>query len=422
MKRVAIIYPWFAPLPPELHEGGSDYAHRLALELASCGLAVDVIADSRTGPQSGDAACAAHGVSVHRVVRDWGWSAFLNGEWSKLRRMLSELSPHAICVIYPPARLRARYVTPCFAKLLAPGGRVVTNVFSVIHPHALWRPDNWAATLALYQSSDRLLFMDGDTERLFGRVFPWLRPLTQFVPCGANFAPAKTYSREARDAALRDLGLPADDFYVAFFGYWYPSKHVEIAVRAVAELRRRGMRARLLFVGGFGRVPSPGAEVPKEILAYQGKVWREIEQLGLANSTVSSGHLSEAAALGQLLACDACVFPYGRIEGRSSLLIALRLGLPVVTWPQPRPKFLADGRNVCMAGDRSALAMAAVLESLLRNPERAEALARGALASSERLDWPVIKLRWYEALIGSPVPGSPAVSRSDVGCKGEADA
>jgi glycosyltransferase involved in cell wall biosynthesis len=76
------------------------------------------------------------------------------------------------------------------------------------------------------------------------------------VPCG--FDPAEFASTD-QAAARRRIGVTGDEPVVLQLGRMVPRKGVDNVIRGVARVRRRGVPARLLVVGGETREPDPAA-------------------------------------------------------------------------------------------------------------------------------------------------------------------
>jgi glycosyltransferase involved in cell wall biosynthesis len=392
--KVLLVYPSYPPLPRGREESGADYVQRLAESLAEAGIVVHVLTSCAPGLDSAETHPEAPGgPTIHRVVSEWGWRNLLGGNRANLCGLLQELSPDVIHVITPVPALGARYLLPSFLRLLCPRAAVTTSVFNIVHRTSAWNPFFLLGNLILYLSSRKLFFEDEGVMRRFGRCFPFLRSRCVFIPCGNLIAASASYTEVDRAALRRKHNLDPEAFYIAFFGFWYKSKNVDALVNAAARLKGKGFPVKLLLVGGDpdSRLRAPSAQ------RYVRRVKALISGLGLSEETVVTGYCEESVVAELLFCADTCVLPFSRqMVGRSSLVTALVLGLPVITTRCLDCSLLQHGVNAYLADWRSSSDLAGAIEEVLRDPGLRRRLALGAAAAGRNLTWARLAGQWAD--------------------------
>ena len=165
---------------------------------------------------------------------------------------------------------------------------------------------------------------------------------------------------------------PRDADLLLFVGRLIERKGAEFAVRAVAELRQRGHKLRLLLVGD-------GPE--------RAELERLAGTLGVRAAVAFAGMLPPAEVAPLYRRAAALVFPAvtdwkGEQEGFGMVLVeAMRSGLPIVaTRSGGIPDVIADGRTGLLVPERDATALADAVARLRETPEEARRLAAAAQA------------------------------------------
>jgi len=209
--------------------------------------------------------------------------------------------------------------------------------------------------------------------------------------------------QELRDPAVtaealrRRLGLDPGDLVVLAFGTLARYKGLDVLVEAFARVLPRVPAARLV-VAGF---PLPGFD-PEELRALA-------RRLGVAPAVrVVSGYVpsGEVAAWMELAAVAA--FPHRQVFQSGVLQVAASFGAPVVaSRVGATPEVVRDGETGLLVPPGDAVALAAALERLLRDPEgQAYARRLGERAAEEartRFAWRAVArevLAAYRELLG----------------------
>lgn len=180
---------------------------------------------------------------------------------------------------------------------------------------------------------------------------------------------------------------PIEDDLIATFGFLLPHKGLAELVEAIALLRRRGTRLRLLMLNSLHPDPISSTE-------HQ-RLQQRIHTLGLSDAVeLITDHLPEEVILQRLARARLIIFPYQHTQESSSAAIRLGLatGRPVLCTPLPIFADLEDA--VTRLPDSSPQAMAQGIEEHLKQPSNPH--AQTALRQAEWLAthaWPRVTRR-----------------------------
>jgi glycosyltransferase involved in cell wall biosynthesis len=180
-----------------------------------------------------------------------------------------------------------------------------------------------------------------------------------------------------RAAARKLLGVPADDPLVLFFGEIRREKNLDGLIRAMAQVRRRVPRARLLAAGKLRHVD------PMLFIT-------EIQRHGLREAVdLRPVYVDDAHVDAHFAAADVVALPYRDITQSGVVFQAMTAGKPVVatdTGALGHTVREAGCGLVVPVGDDDALARA--IADVLVNPERAGFLgAAGLEAAATTFSW-----------------------------------
>ena len=192
-----------------------------------------------------------------------------------------------------------------------------------------------------------------------------------------------------KDAAMPARPTRAPDgplrlLYAGRFLYW---KGMHLGLRALAELRARGVDARLTMLGGG----------PDE------QAWRALaNRLGLGSAVRWVARIEHSRMAEMYGSHDVVLFPSLHDSSGNVVLEALFHGLPVVCLDLGGPAVIATescGRIVPTAGRSEAQVvggLADALEELARSEPLLDELSRGAQARAETFRWPTLVRRVYD--------------------------
>jgi glycosyltransferase involved in cell wall biosynthesis len=174
-----------------------------------------------------------------------------------------------------------------------------------------------------------------------------------------------------RLAAVRELYALHSPFILSV-GTLEPRKNLVTLLDAYAALRRRGLRHRLVVVGGPGWL-------------YDG-VFRRAEELSLTEDVVFLGYVPEEHLPVIYCLADLLVFP-SLYEGFGlPPLEAMACGIPVITSDTSSlPEVVGDAGLMVPAQDSNALAEA--IDMVLADPDLRENLVRKGLSRASEYTW-----------------------------------
>jgi glycosyltransferase involved in cell wall biosynthesis len=186
-------------------------------------------------------------------------------------------------------------------------------------------------------------------------------------------------SRVDRGRARKRLGLRPDDAVIGVVGQITPWKGQDDAIRALAEVHRRGLGARLLVVGRPQFVS--GAE-RYDNEAFLDSLHRLTAELGLAGSVHFLGHhddMPEILGALDLLLVPSWEEPFGRVVVES-----MAMQVPVIATDIGGPaEILTDGDDGVLLPPRRPTRWGEVAFELLSGPDRRATLGRRARATVE---------------------------------------
>ncbi len=252
-------------------------------------------------------------------------------------------------------------------------------------------PALFAANERLLDSSLAVVCTTASTARRAARRVPGRAVLHLPLHVAAP-APARADRAEAR----RVLGLPGDAWVVTAPGLATRAKRLDVAIRALARVRRDRPSTRLVVAG-----PREDA-LPLEDWATAA---------GLGDGLVVTGRLPMADLERHLAAADlvlALRFP-DRGEMSAVLLRALAAGRPaLVTAGTSAAQEFPEGIVVPVdPGPREEAELAAWIDALARHPALCSAIGRGAAAFVRERHDPAARAARLVAFLAEVAPGRP---------------
>lgn len=193
----------------------------------------------------------------------------------------------------------------------------------------------------------------------------------EVVPFPVDLRHLPEVGAERRAAARRELGLPADAFVLASFGFVTPHKRLDVALAAFARFRRRHGEARFLICGE---------------VAPQYDLRALLEAVGSDGVTVT-GRVPLATFHRAMQACDVAVnlrHPTGG-ETSAALLRLLASGIPTLVTDVGSFAELPDGVVAKVAIDEHEVDhLEALYEKLATDAGLRRAMSGGARRHVER--------------------------------------
>jgi glycosyltransferase involved in cell wall biosynthesis len=187
---------------------------------------------------------------------------------------------------------------------------------------------------------------------------------------GARFDPARVDRRRTRS----ELGIGGEEPLIGVVGQITPWKAQDDAVRVLADVRRRGLRARLLVVG---RPQFVAGSERYDNKAFSASVEQLAGELGVAESVLFLGEREDVPEL--LGALDVLIVPsweepFGRV-----VVEAMSMCVPVIATDVGGPaEIVQDGEDGILLPPRSPARWGEAAFSLLSDSERRTAIGRRA--------------------------------------------
>ena len=377
---------------PPMQGGVGDFTHALALALAALGHAVHVIT-REAGVSEGQSNVTPQ-LTVHPVIRHWGWD--MQRPVMALARqhdldVLNIQYQAAAYDLHPAINFfpwRAKFSLPFISPRDRPAITVTFHDLKVPYLFPKAGPlRDWVVTALARHADAAIVTNHADelalTARRVGRVAR--------IPIGSNIAPLSPHhcpqDQYERDAWRAERGITPDHFLLGFFGFFNARKGIETLIHALARLDDA---YRLLFIGGT--VGSSDASNR----AYAERMSALMAQLNLTGRVLYTGYVPAAEVSAAFAATDLCILPYadGISFHHGTLMAALAHGCPIIS---TRPPFalpeLVHGENVWLAPPNDPEALAAAITTLAQALERRQRMARGAVELATEFTWERIAAR-----------------------------
>jgi glycosyltransferase involved in cell wall biosynthesis len=203
------------------------------------------------------------------------------------------------------------------------------------------------------------------------------------IPIGSNIL-KNLPAHFDRQAWREKAGAQDDEFLLAYFGLFNRSKGLETLLVSFAKLRKEGVPARLLMMGG-----GAGASDPTNA-TFMDEVNQQIKRLGLVIFVQQTGYLDDTAVGAYLTASDAVVLPFadGASYRRGSLMAAIRYGCAIITTtPSISIPTFQNGDNMLLVKPGDIDALMDAIRELCQSSKLREQLQKGALELAPIFEW-----------------------------------
>ncbi|RYE09875.1 MAG: glycosyltransferase [Hyphomicrobiales bacterium] len=236
----------------------------------------------------------------------------------------------------PITAWKKRLVAPIIAAARARLAR--RDVTIVLHEWADLKLARRISYLPLLPLATRLMFSAPEVQAQF-EATPLSRIVTRrrcVLPIPPNFTVPDTTEPSAIADALA-AARAGGGFILAQFGSIYPKKDPLVLLEIGAELLRRGVDTRIVFIGSF----------IKDMGNVEADFFAEADRLGLAGRVEVTGYVKSAAELYGIFAeVDAFLYPLseGLTSRRASVQAAALSGKPVVVSAPARADSLTHHR------------------------------------------------------------------------------
>ena len=366
---------------PPMQGGLGDYTRELARALAQAGHEPHVLCPFVEGASAiENSALGQHGLTVHRLVSHWDWQTR-----RRIEGFVRAYKPDVLNLQYQAA---AYQMHPAINLLPAALNKSVPTVVTfhdlkepylfpkagVLRRKAILGMARGGAAAVVTNVEDREdLLREG-----IANVF--------LIPIGSNIAPVDLAAFD-RAAWRTAHAIPPDTLLIGYFGFMNESKGGETLVRALAELRERGINAAVLQIGG-----KTGASDPTNV-AYAERLRTRAEQLHVREFIYETGFVDERGVSEAFENCTVMALPYrdGVSFRRGTLMAALAHAKAIVTTTPrlPLPE-VRDGLNMLLAPPDNPSALAHAIARVLSDATLRAHLQTGAQDLSRLFQWDYI--------------------------------
>jgi len=249
---------------------------------------------------------------------------------------------------------------------------------SVMHPYLgepLSLARRYEEVLALQTPAEMYIMTDDGTQgdEVLARLNPASAGKVRFWRNGLDLGSMRPPAPEEVEGARRELGLADDEMVLVTATRLARWKRIDRAIEAVALLRAKGVRARLLIVGD-------GEE--RAVLEEQARA------LSLTDRVSFTGAVPQADVQHYLWAADVFVCVNELSNVGNPLLEAMLTGRCISTLDVGDTRdLIRDGETGVLISSGEPAVIAAALEELARDPARRKRLAAGARAFAEANFW-----------------------------------
>jgi len=242
--------------------------------------------------------------------------------------------------------------------------------------------------------SHRTVMVDNRDLEILRTMVPRLNGTVNWIPVGSNIRVRSTRT-SPENGLFSSYGIDPGAKKLLYFGSLHNhQKGIESAFKAVKRLVDRNINLVFIIAG----------EMDYHTNGYHRSVRDLAGNLGLEDRIVWTGYLSETDVGDLMAGSDAGIFAFrdGATMRRTSLICAMRYGLPVVTTFHERftPSFFRHGVNCLMTGIDDDPRMAEYLERLLTSESLRTRIGCSARQAVDGFSWETIARKHIELYEG----------------------
>lgn len=258
--------------------------------------------------------------------------------------------------------------------------------------HELWKPGRFGhlpKALLLNAAHRVATFSHWHAEGI--DRFRKLGKPADIVACGSNIVKPITADRTLLRARY---DIPSDAVLFTFFGFVMIEHRVDELLHALAEVRSRGIDARLQFIGKFDPVHD----------GYHQRLVRTVRKLELGDAVTWHGRVMDDLDVARLLCVsDAGVLPYdtGVGENNGAFAALAHYGVPTVTTSGDRSKVM-EQMEIASFATPDTNGLAAAMYDLAADPEQRALLSKRVTDWSTRRSWAAAGAAYASLLTSDP--------------------
>jgi glycosyltransferase involved in cell wall biosynthesis len=359
---------------PPMQGGVGDFTRQIALAFATAGHEPHIIANALAGQP---AESVERGVTTHRIIPRWGWDTR-----RRIDEFIQQYKPDVLNLQYQAAAYGMHGAINLLPAQLAQRVPAIVTFHDLKVPYLFPKagPLRWKSILHMAKSASACIVTNVEDHHTLKSE--GVRDVTM-IPIGSNIAPAALDGFH-RNAWLAKHDIAGDEKLIGYFGFMNESKGGETLIRALAELRRRGMNAGLLHVGG-----QTGDSDPTNMV-YAAKLELLARELLVYDHVYLTGFLDERGVSEAFAACDCVALPYrdGASFRRGTLMAALAHGCAIITTtPRVAVPELVDGESAVLVQPDAPAALADAIARVLHEDAFRSRLQQGAHALSRLFQW-----------------------------------
>jgi glycosyltransferase involved in cell wall biosynthesis len=361
--------------------GVGDCTYQLGRALSQLGHQVVVVTSTKATGFSPRKDAAAQDPEARPIVDRWSW-----GCWGQVVKTAQDTRADVVHIQYQTAAYGmhpAVNLLPLRFRLLRQRPRLLVTFHDLRAPYLFPKAGvvrEWANRLLARWSDAVIATNVEDYQQLKATGLP-AHP--HLIPIGSNIRPRVPRGYDRREWR-HSLGVADDETLLCYFGFLNASKGGETLFRALSELLRRDLPAKLVMIGG---------QVGDSDLtnrAYLERVKALGQELGVTDQVLWTGYIASEEVSASFAAADICVLPYrdGVSYRRGTLMAALAHGVPIIsTEPRVPMDTLAHGQNIFLVPADDPGATADAVERLSADTELCARLARGAQELAQSFTW-----------------------------------
>lgn len=396
---------------PPIKSGGSDYAKRMATELAGRGVDVTVLTSTKAATQSSasisssDKPVGAETFLTLPLIPRWGWTAF-----PKIMDTVRVLQPDVIDIhftgwIYNDHPMIT--FLPTFVRKWNPNVHVSVH-FESFGGIQRQLSNAIEATVRFFMSvvvgrqninydygtlvrdSSSLIFLNERDRREICNVMPSALAKAALLPPPPIMPMAPQLNESERAQLLERFDIKSADPLLAYYGYVYPGKGLETLFQAVKLLAENFPQTKLLLIGD---VPEQSALERAGHANYLSELDAIARELGISQRIVRVGYSPADSVLpSQLLQLShLCVLPYdwGVMLNNSTFSFAAEHAKPIITTRGGlTEEAFVHGDNAWLVEPRAAEQLRQSIETILNSDHIAQKLSAGAIKMArEYFNW-----------------------------------
>ncbi len=387
---------------PPMQGGIADHTAHLSAQMAHLGVESLILTSHRWEKEAKqiDNNHPGHigsNASVFPVLPNWSRHC-----WPGVSRFLEEHQPDILHIQYQAAAFDLggwiNWLPWYLKKRHAGPTKIVTTFHDLRIPYIFPKAGRfrWKSVLALAHYSDAVICTDRENVETLQHAKghhdtsktsyqSGNGPMLTHIPLGNNVEPQPPADYDRAEWRAR-YNATDDTLLLAYFGFLNQSKGGEELVESLALLRKQGIDAHLLLIGG-----DVGHVDPTNV-AYAQKVDALVDQHNLADFVHRTGYVEEAEVSANLLAADAVVMPYrdGVSFRRTTLIAALRHGCPIVSTFPSNPRLIPEiepGENMLLAPPQNAEALAQTIAKIAEDSALRKKLSEGSIQLGSLFEW-----------------------------------